>query len=375
MKRERLHRLLLPLLVCLAAVAGLFTSCDVHEVPEPPSATATCLRLSFSTLLTSNDVNLLGGRAKSDSLRAVSDTLRTLRLSLRAYPLLPAGQAADVPVFSRTYLREVSPDDYDCILPAELPVGNYRLAIWADFVSAEGLDCFYDTRDFREITLQAPHTGGADLRDAFRGVVECEVQARTYVAPPDTIDVAMERPLAKIEFLTTDLKEFISKEQERAEELLKSNGATASSADADTKDSYPQSVDLSLYNIRFYYAGFMPSVYSLFDDKPIDSATGVSFDSKIRPTDQGEASLGFDYVFVNGKESFVSVIVCVYDTEGHLMVTSPTLKVPTRRNFHTLVRGKFLTETASSGITIDADFDGEFNIEVRSQPLGPLPPE
>ena len=119
----------------------------------------------------------------------------------------------------------------------------------------------------------------------------------------------------------------------------------------------------------------MPSVYSLFDDKPIDSATGVSFDSKIRPTDQGEASLGFDYVFVNGKESFVSVIVCVYDTEGHLMVTSPTLKVPTRRNFHTLVRGKFLTETASSGITIDADFDGEFNIEVRSQPLGPLPPE
>ena len=32
-------------------------------------------------------------------------------------------------------------------------------------------------------------------------------------------------------------------------------------------------------------------------------------------------------------------------------------------------------ETASSGVTIDADFDGEFNIEVRSLPLGPLPPE
>ena len=57
------------------------------------------------------------------------------------------------------------------------------------------------------------------------------------------------------------------------------------------------------------------------------------------------------------------------------MVTSPTLKVPTRRNFHTLVRGKFLTETASSGVTIDAVFDGEYNIEVRSLPLGPLPPE
>lgn len=361
----------------MVPAAAMFTSCDVHEVPEPPATTATCLHLNFSTLLTPNDVNLVGARAEADSVRGASDASRTLRLILRAYPLLPTGQVSDVPTFSQTLLREVWPDNYDCVIPTELPTGSYRLAIWADFVEADGSDCFYDTHDFKEIALLTPHAGGTDLRDAFRGVTDCEVLPRTYVAPPDTIDMAMERPLAKIEFITTDLKDFISKEQERADELLRSQSTADASADADsnTKDAVPRSIDLSLYDIRFYYAGFMPSVYSLFADKPIDSATGVTFDSKIQPTAQGEASLGFDYVFVNGKESFVSVVVCVYDTEGHLMVTSPTLKVPTRRNFHTLVRGKFLTETASSGVSIDAGFDGEFNIEVRSLPLRSSPPE
>ena len=108
---------------------------------------------------------------------------------------------------------------------------------------------------------------------------------------------------------------------------------------------------------------------SAFTDKPIDSRTGVSFDSKIPPTESGEASLGFDYVMVNGVESFVSVIVAVYDTDGQLMVTSDAGKVPTKRNWHTIVRGKFLTQTANSGVGIDPGFDGEWNIEIKHKRL------
>ena len=51
------------------------------------------------------------------------------------------------------------------------------------------------------------------------------------------------------------------------------------------------------------------------------------------------------------------------------MVTSDAIKVPTRRNYHTIVRGKFLTQTASSGVSIDSDFDGEFNIEIKQRKL------
>ena len=346
----------------IIVMALLLAACDVHEVPSAPPTTATVVRLSFATMLTEHDVSLIPGR---DDARGP----RLMRLLVNAYPQLPDGTVVRHAAYSTTVTREVTPGDYDCVLDFSLPVGDYALAVWADFVERRDLSLYYDPYNFEEITLRGPHTGNTDMRDAFRGLQPCTVAGRTVVGPPDTIDVAMERPLAKIEFLTTDLKEFISKEQERAEELLKSNGATASSADADTKDSYPQSVDLSLYNIRFYYAGFMPCVYNMFTDKPIDSRTGVSFDSKITPTESGEASLGFDYVMVNGVESFVSVIVAVYDTEGKLMVTSDAIKVPTRRNYHTIVRGKFLTQTASSGVSIDSDFDGEFNIEIKQRKL------
>ena len=145
---------------------------------------------------------------------------------------------------------------------------------------------------------------------------------------------------AKFEFITTDLQEFLTEEENRAEG--RADGEPK--ADSDAKDTDIKTVDLNQYNIRFYYSGFMPCVYNLFSDKPIDSRTGVWFDSKISPTEQGEASLGFDYVMVNGVESFVSVIVCVYDTQGNLMVTSDAIKVPTKRNYHTIVRGKFLTQ-------------------------------
>ncbi|MGN1245125.1 MAG: DUF6562 domain-containing protein [Muribaculaceae bacterium] len=342
MKKLLLH------IITLIAVLVTFTACDVHEVPEAPATTATHVRLSFSTMLSETDVSLLPGR---DDAKA----LRLMRMLIYAYPRLADGTVVHSPAFQMTLTREVNPDDYDCGLTLNLPQGDYSLAVWADFVQERNRSLYYDPYNFEEITLYEPHVANTDLRDAFRGMLDCSVKPRTMVAPPDTIDLHMERPLAKFEFITTDLLEFINEEENRAE----------GRAEGDPKDAGVKSVDLSAYDIRFYYSGFMPCVYNMFSDKPIDSRTGVWFDSKITPTETGEASLGFDYVMVNGVESFVSIIVCVYDTQGHLMVTSDAIKVPTKRNYHTIVRGKFLTQTANSGVGIDPDFDGEFNIEIK----------
>ena len=350
----------------ILGMALLLAACDVHEVPSAPPTTATVVRLSFATMLTEQDVSLIPGR---DDARGP----RLMRLLVNAYPQLPDGTVARHAAYTTTVTREVTPGDYDCVLDFSLPVGDYALAVWADFVERRGLSLYYDPYNFEEITLRGPHTGNTDMRDAFRGLQPCTVAGRTEVGPPDTIDVAMERPLAKFEFITVDLKEFIDEEESRNEARAGEGGNDARGdsepKDGDTKDTGVRKVDLTQYNIRYYYAGFMPCVYNMFTDKPIDSRTGVSFDSKITPTESGEASLGFDYVMVNGVESFVAVIVAVYDTEGKLMVTSDAIKVPTRRNYHTIVRGKFLTQTASSGVSIDSDFDGEFNIEIKQRKL------
>lgn len=365
--KPRLPHIVLTLAV--AAMALLLSACDVHEVPSAPATSHNVVRLTFSTMLAENNVSLIPGRDDADGPRL-------MRLLVYAYPRLADGTVVRHPAYQASVTREVSPGDYDCTLELDLPQGDHTIAVWADFVAERNRSLYYDPYNFEEITLCEPHVGNTDMRDAFRGMEDCTVVARAVVAPPDTIDVAMERPLAKFEFITTDLREFIDEEESRNEARADDGDARGDGEpkdsepkDGDTKDSGVRSIDLTRYNIRFYYAGFMPYVYNMFTDKPIDSRTGVSFDSKITPTESGEASLGFDYVMVNGVESFVSVIVAVYDTEGRLMVTSDAVKVPTKRNWHTIVRGKFLTQTANSGVGIDPGFDGEWNIEIKHKRL------
>ena len=90
----------------------------------------------------------------------------------------------------------------------------------------------------------------------------------------------------------------------------------------------------------------MPHAYSMYTDKPVDSSTGVMFESTLRKLSESEASMGFDYVFVNGKKS---------------AVTEP-IEVPLKRSHHTTLTGMFLMSEASGGVTINPDFDGDHNL-------------
>ena len=106
----------------------------------------------------------------------------------------------------------------------------------------------------------------------------------------------------------------------------------------------------------------MPCAYSMFTDKPVDSSTGVMFQSALKGLNDREASLGFDYVFVNGTESAITVQIGLYDKEGTRLSLTEPIRVPLRRNHHTVLRGKFLMSKASGGVTINPDFDGDHNL-------------
>ena len=109
----------------------------------------------------------------------------------------------------------------------------------------------------------------------------------------------------------------------------------------------------------------MPNTYNMNTDKPIDSSMGVIFESRLNILNENEASLGFDYVFVNGKEAGVSVQIGLYDGEDRQIALSEPIDVPLRRSHHTILRGSFLMQEASGGITINPDFDGNHNIVIE----------
>ena len=335
---------------CALAISAM-SSCDVHEFPaEEPGKQSITLNLEFRTempLHQTVEYTRSGGASTNAGDYDIRYQIRVYRTDNEGEPLSDA----------YTLITETKDDvtDLNHSVDIEIEKGNYLFLVWADYVDGgTEEDKFYATGDFKEITLAGEsHCGNNVFRDAFRG------EALAAVAPgndaPQEITVVMERPLARFQFVTTDLETFITnalKEQEARDGAGKENSPT-------------KAVNLDDYRIVFRYTGFMPSAFNAFTDKPIDAVTGVSFTGRITRLSDTEAELGFDYVFVNGTESTVPVAVEVYGTDNRLLSSTGPIDVPLVRSRHTTVRGPFLTAQASGSVGIIPGFDGDWNYEIK----------
>jgi hypothetical protein len=150
--------------------------------------------------------------------------------------------------------------------------------------------------------------------------------------------------------------EFIDKETTRISSEANGNRSVL------TDETTTKTVNIEDYKVVFYYVGFMPNVYSMYTDKPVDSSTGVMFESTLKKLSDSEASIGFDYIFVNGKESAVTLKIGIYNNEGTQLSMTEAIEVPLSRSLHTIVTGTFLMSEASGGVSINPDFDGDHNL-------------
>ena len=335
---------------CALAISAL-SSCDVHEFPaEEPGKQSITLNLEFRTEMPLHQTVEYTRSGKASALPADYD----IRYQIRIYATDSEGEITSGDYTAVTVTKD-DVTDPDHSVSIEIGEGSYRFLVWADYVdNGSEADKFYTTGDFNEITLAGDsHCGNNAFRDAFRGETVAAVSPDNGAAQEITVE--MERPLARFQFITTDLETFITnalKEQEARSGAEKENSPT-------------KAVNLDDYRIVFRYAGFMPSAFNNFTNKPVDAVTGVSFTGRITRLGDTEAELGFDYVFVNGTESTVPIAVEVYNMENELLSSTDPIDVPLERSKLTIVRGPFLTTQASGGVGIDPGFDGEWNYEIR----------
>ena len=87
---------------------------------------------------------------------------------------------------------------------------------------------------------------------------------------------------------------------------------------------------------------------------------GVVFNASLAEVTETSATLAFDYVFVNGTESAVTADIRIYDDRGALESTG--IRIPYKRNAVTRIYGDFLNRSYNSGVGIDPDYDGEYDI-------------
>ena len=266
-----------------------------------------------------------------------------------------SGPVREFSVYSNDMRRQ------DFYTSLALNPGDYDLYVWSDYAeTSTGDPLFYDDADFSHISYIKPYMGDTDLRDTFRGMTSFSVKASYSNVDKVEAEVTLRRPMARYKFIATDLADFIDRETTRGMLMAPEN-----QADLETSpEKSPQYAKLSDYRIKIIYPMYMPAVFDNFQNNPIDSWTGVSFECSMKQLNQDEAQLGMDYVYVNGEESGVQIMLEVYDPAGMLIARTNTLTVPTKRNRTTLIFGKFLTTLRNDGIGINPDFDGEFNIEI-----------
>lgn len=225
-------------------------------------------------------------------------------------------------------------EGYNRDFTIDLESGSYKLMAWSDLlVNGKPL---HDADDFGDISLTGVHLGSSFYRETYRG--ECNFTI-SGSSSPSSLNVNMIRPQASFELVATDLVDFI-------------------------RNNSTKGGDISLddYTVVFNYVGFVPTAYSMYTDKPSDSSTGIVFNSSLSKLNDFEASLGFDYVFVNDKDSVITVRVGILDSEGKVISLSETIKVPLKRCCHTVLQGRYLTKEPKGGIEVDVDFNGNYTL-------------
>lgn len=341
------------IMLCMTLL--LLTACDVHEWPDPPEYAKLHLRLNYETDMTEwnhtydEDKKLVTdlGLGKTYDNHQEQGKIRYI---IRAYPASENQRATNGHVQEFVFTKDIS-EGYDHRVTLDVLPGDYDIMVWSDLIETSGDAYFYDAEYFTEIMIQGTHKGNTDYRDAFRGVSSISLMTDMKERQPDTLDIVMQRPLAKFEFVTNDVAEFIDKEATRV------NSKSATDEDVPTRG-----VRLEDYKVVFYYVGFMPHAYSIYTDKPVDSSTGIIFESTLKELNDSEASMGFDYVFVNGNKSAVTLQIGIFDNEETRVSLTAPIEVPLMRSHHTIMKGRFLMTEASGGVYVNPDYDGDHNV-------------
>lgn len=350
MKKQFMQRIANSFLLLTAALSILSLGSCVHEFPQEGESREVVLHFSHTTDWTYHDMTITRGDIPAPATDGFNPSAR---YHIRIY-----AKGSQEELYHQTeFVREdLSREDFTMKL--HVPPGSYDLYVWSDYAElSTAKSYFFNSEDFSSITYAEPYNGNNELRDAFRGKVSFDVDDNIDANYVEDVFVELERPLARYEFISTDLEKFIEEETTRT-------GRSIEITSKASPDDHSQGIALDQYRVKMIYGAYMPSKFNNFTNKPVDSRVGQTYDAQIVKLSNNEARLGFDYVMVNGAQSSIKVLLEVYDPKDELIARISPIDVPTKRSMNTTVRGNFLTSKVSGGVGINPDFNGEFNVPI-----------
>lgn len=240
----------------------------------------------------------------------------------------------------------------------DLHAAQYYVVAWMDYVDNGSTDDkYYQVNSLASIGIldADAYLGNEEHKDTYVGQQSLDLTAyRDRWDETVTSTMTLERPMAKIEIITNDVDKLLTR--------LAANRLELSGVLSDNLLS--ANPDLSALQVTIDYAGYFPSSFNAYTNKPNDATQGVSFTGSATQLSDKEARLGSDYIFVNGSESAVTINLTIRDDEGNLINRAEGINVPIVRGQLTTIRDEYLTKAFAPGIGIDTGFDGSFDIVI-----------
>ena len=336
--KKRYYLLFLFIILLMGCVHDYPTMTDDGEEGVDPTLVQVNTEVTLDLELV--PLEIITDKARSGTTKAATDTYRR-RFIIDAYH---DGKVAQRQV---TVLEEAEESGSDKItLPVNLRLHalEYTLAVWTDYVAAgTEADLYYNTEDLQQVSCTTPYTGNTPYRDCLYGTVLLDLRDyRNEWNAKVQVQVDMVRPLAQYEIIATDVKDFLAESQRQRET------GTA-------------------HSVTFSYGFYFPLGFNVLTGKPQNSQMNVAFTAPLTVPDDGreEYTIGTDFIFVNGEESYVPLEIRIADSDGYVVSLTTGLNVPYQRGHLTTLRGRFLTSKVSPGVGINPDFDDDdINIDL-----------
>lgn len=217
----------------------------------------------------------------------------------------------------------------------QLNPGNYDVRLWADYTTDARTDNHYITTDTKNIKIlgKDQYRANTDTRDAFTQALTLTIGNKDQ-----SENVTLHRPLAKYRLVANDVAKYNALRAER---------------------KYPALEDLK---ISIAYEGFLPCAYNVNTQKPSDSDGGYGYASALSQQSDDAATVGKDFVLVNGEQSFVTVTILFKDANGKTISGINGVRIDYRAGQLTTVSGNFLT-AGVGGVQVDTDWSGDYEVE------------
>lgn len=309
----------------------VFGSC-IHEYPNPDTDPNPDTPITIDMIFT---FNISFGNYLTQNVPVKTDPLK-LRYIIEVYDDNNTSSHGELVERYVATLESIDEGENKIDHKFDLEPIKYKILIWVDWVDDhQANDKHYVVPHLKGIKLTKPYVGSVDTKDAFRAMQDIDLTE--YRGQTDvTLDlpITLERPFAKVELVTTDVKKYLEK--------ARSNSNSS----------------LDKITVKVIYPGFFPCGYNVATLTPNDSEMGFSHTSTLSLLNEEEALLAFDYIFVNGSSTSILVDMVFYDDKQVVINQVSGVNIPIQRGLRTVVKDKYLTKDFKPGINVNPDYDG-----------------